>query len=94
MPRSRASSRPGARRRHPRIQGVTLAGKTGTAQNTEDPTRTHAWFVGFAPANQPAIVVAVLLEFGGHGPRAAQVASKIVAHYLKVVPTSHVQTEG
>jgi penicillin-binding protein 2 len=76
------------------IQGVTLAGKTGSAQNTEDPTRTHAWFVGFAPADRPTIVVAVLLEFGGHGGRAAQVASKIVAHYLKVVPTSHVQTEG
>lgn len=77
-----------------RIQGVALAGKTGSAQNTEDPTRTHAWFVGFAPADNPTIVVAVLIEFGGHGGHAARLASQIVAHYLKVVPTVHVQAEG
>lgn len=52
-----------------RIQGITLAGKTGTAQNEEDKTRDHAWFVGFAPADDPKIVVAVMIEFGGHGDR-------------------------
>ncbi len=76
------------------IQGLTLAGKTGSAQNSEDPNRTHAWFVGFAPAEDPKIVVAVLLELGGHGARAARVASKIVEHYLKAPPTVNVQTEG
>jgi penicillin-binding protein 2 len=67
-----------------RIEGLTLAGKTGTAQNTggED----HGWFVGFAPADRPKIVVAVLLEFGLHGSRAARIASKIIGHYLKVGP--------
>jgi penicillin-binding protein 2 len=76
------------------IQGVVLAGKTGTAQNTEDPVHNHSWFVGFAPADHPKIVVAVLIEFGGHGSHAARVASKIVEHYLKVAPASQIQTEG
>ena len=74
------------------IQGLTLAGKTGTAQNTggED----HGWFVGFAPADQPKIVVAVLLEFGLHGSRAAHIASAIIGHYLKVGPIEATMDEG
>ena len=76
------------------IQGIVLAGKTGTAQNTQDKNNDHAWFVGFAPANDPKIVVAVMLEFGGHGPRAAKIASKIIEHFLKAVPTQFLSTEG
>jgi len=64
-----------------RIQGVTIAGKTGTAQNPPNPD--HAWFVGFAPAEDPQVVVAVFLEFGEHGYAAARVASKIIEAYLK-----------
>lgn len=75
-----------------RIEGVMLAGKTGTAQ--AGPRGDHAWFVGFAPADAPRIVVAVMLEYGGHGTRAAHIASAIIAHYLKVAPASAVQTEG
>ena len=66
------------------IVGVRLAGKTGTAQNSQDPTRDHAWFVAMAPAEDAKVVVAVMLEFGGHGTRAARIASRIVEHYLKV----------
>jgi penicillin-binding protein 2 len=75
-----------------RIEGLTLAGKTGTAQNTggED----HGWFVGFAPADRPKIVVAVLLEFGLHGSRAARIASAIIGHYLKVGPIQATMDEG
>ncbi len=76
------------------IRGVMLAGKTGTAQNAHDPLRDHAWFVGFAPANDAKIVVAVMLEFGGHGTRAARIASKIIEHYLKVQTTQTLNTEG
>jgi len=74
------------------IAGLTLAGKTGTAQNTggED----HGWFVGFAPADKPKIVVAVLLEFGLHGSRAAHIASAIIGHYLKVGPIQAIMDEG
>ena len=74
------------------IQGLTLAGKTGTAQNTGGPD--HGWFVGFAPADNPKIVVAVLLEFGLHGSRAAHIASAIIGHYLKVGPINAVMDEG
>ncbi|MCE2940185.1 MAG: penicillin-binding protein 2 [Gemmatimonadota bacterium] len=66
-----------------RIADVTLAGKTGTAQNAQDPKNDHAWFVGFAPMEEPKIVVAVMLEFGGHGYRAARIASKVIESYLK-----------
>ncbi len=46
------------------ISGVEVAGKTGTAQHAagEDP---HAWFTGFAPADNPEVAVAVLVERGG-----------------------------
>jgi len=46
------------------ISGVSVAGKTGTAEQGEnDPP--HAWFVSFAPANDPKVAVAVILEDGG-----------------------------
>jgi penicillin-binding protein 2 len=74
------------------IQGLTLAGKTGTAQNPGG--NDHGWFVGFAPADKPKIVVAVLLEFGLHGSRAAHIASAIIGHYLKVGPIQAKMDEG
>jgi penicillin-binding protein 2 len=77
-----------------RIEGIMLAGKTGTAQTgkrVDGVELNHAWFVGFAPADKPTIVVAVMLEYGGHGGRAAHVASSIISHYLKVAPVTAVQ---
>lgn len=74
------------------IKGLVLAGKTGTAQNPPNPD--HAWFVGFAPADDPKIVVAVMIEFGGHGSRAAHFASNIIGHFLRVTPVEILQTEG
>jgi penicillin-binding protein 2 len=76
-----------------RIQGIVLAGKTGTAQNGTT-KGDHAWFVGFAPADDPTIVVAVMLEFGGHGTRAAHIASRIIEHYLKASASQYIETEG
>jgi penicillin-binding protein A len=46
------------------IPGVTVAGKTGTAQTVEG-AAPHAWFICFAPAENPQIAVAVLVENGG-----------------------------
>ncbi len=66
------------------IKGLVIAGKTGSAQNSENPNKDHAWFVGFAPAEEPKIVVAVFLEFGEHGYFAARVASKIIGRYLGI----------
>ena len=77
--------------------GATLAGKTGSAQTQSldrGKTCDHAWFVGFAPADKPKVVVAVMLECGGHGYLAARVASAIIGKYLGVTPISLIQTEG
>jgi peptidoglycan glycosyltransferase len=46
------------------IDGVTVAGKTGTAQ-TAPGESPHAWFIAFAPANAPRYAVAVIVEHGG-----------------------------
>jgi len=79
------------------IQGVLMGGKTGTAQtNTfkDGIEQNDAWFVGFAPAGDPKIVVAVMLEFGGHGTRAARIASAIIEHYLHAPATYRGVIEG
>jgi peptidoglycan glycosyltransferase len=47
-----------------RISGVSVAGKTGTAENGSDDPYT-LWFTGFAPADNPEVAVAVVVENGG-----------------------------
>ena len=74
------------------IRGLVIAGKTGTAQNP--PNKDHAWFVGFAPAEDPKIVVGVFLEYGEHGYFAARVASKIIGRYLGFTGAVTVNTQG
>jgi len=51
--------------------GPVVAGKTGTAQSGVNGEPDHSWFVGFAPFNNPKIVVAVIIEHGGVGATAA-----------------------
>ncbi|WP_265522432.1 peptidoglycan D,D-transpeptidase FtsI family protein [Oerskovia flava] len=46
------------------ISGVKVAGKTGTAEHRSD-AAPHAWFTGFAPADDPQVAVAVIVENGG-----------------------------
>ena len=46
------------------VSGVQVAGKTGTAQTTEE-AAPHAWFTAFAPADAPRVAVAVIVENGG-----------------------------
>jgi peptidoglycan glycosyltransferase len=56
------------------LPGVTVAGKTGTAElrpNSSDPKDADAWFVAFAPAEQPRVAVAVMLVGAGFGGKAA-----------------------
>lgn len=70
------------------IKGINVAGKTGTAENElthEKKNKEHAWFVGFAPAENPQIAVAVILEYSGStgGTIAAPIAKEIMAKYLK-----------
>ena len=66
-----------------RISGVRVAGKTGTAENATG--ESHAWFIGFAPADAPRIAVAIILETEGRsgGTAAAPVAREMVIQALK-----------
>jgi cell division protein FtsI/penicillin-binding protein 2 len=70
-----------------RLEDVVIAGKTGTAQSgsfRDGKELNHAWFTGYAPADNPRIVVAVMLEnVFYHGSVTANMASKIIAAYLK-----------
>ena len=73
-----------------------IAGKTGTAQvigmkqgekyiesQVNERHRDHAWFITFAPAEQPTIAMVVLVENGGHGSStAAPIARKVLDYYL------------
>jgi penicillin-binding protein 2 len=56
--------------------GVSVAGKTGTAQVSRG--ATHAWFIGFFPYDKPKYVICVLLENGGPGHAASVVARQII----------------
>lgn len=53
-----------------RIPGVTWAGKTGSTEALGQQL-THSWFVGYAPANDPKIAIAVVVERAGHGGKVA-----------------------
>ena len=88
--------------------GIESAGKTGTAQVValaKDPPRSdddipierrdHAWFVSYAPADDPRIVVAVLVEHGGHGGSvAAPIALEIVKAFLAPADETHEAAPG
>lgn len=76
---------------------VEIAGKTGTAQVVEMRgayvkseqlayfVRDHAWFVSYAPAQNPKIAVVVLVEHGGHGgSAAAPLAKKVIEKYIEL----------
>lgn len=64
------------------ISGVQVAGKTGSAQNPHG--KTHAWFIGFAPAEKPRVAVAVIVENGGAGGReAAPIAREIMKKVIE-----------
>jgi peptidoglycan glycosyltransferase len=67
--------------RRARIDGVQVAGKTGTAENSAD---DHNWFIGFAPADDPKIAVAVFVRNGGRtgGDVSAPIARTVIQAYL------------
>ena len=58
---------------------IQVGGKTGSAQAGN---KTHAWFVGFAPFDDPEIAVVAIIENGAHGAYAAQVAKDIFDSYF------------
>ena len=59
------------------IPGVSIAAKTGSAEPGGNRS-THAWYIAFAPAEEPVIAVAVLVEHGGTGGGAAAPIAKAV----------------
>ena len=65
-----------------KVPGVTIAGKTGTAQNPHG--RDHAWFIAFAPVKNPKIAMAVLVENAGFGGAiSAPIARELIRYYIK-----------
>lgn len=90
-----------------RIPGVEFSGKTGSAQRisndlrksglvAKDDAKDNGWFVGFAPRQNPEIVVAVLFEGGEHGALAAPVARDVIKSYfdkkIRISQTGPLQT--
>ena len=82
-----------ARARAAAIPGITVSGKTGSAQRVSNELRKsgkldkgeledNGWFVAFAPRENPEIVLAVLLEGGEHGGLAAPTARDIIKAYF------------
>ena len=75
-----------------------LLGKSGTVQNSQDPTRNHAWFAGIAGPRDspPEIVVVALVEFGDSGSGvAAPIVAKAADYYLRKrhgIATDTIQT--
>jgi len=68
-----------------KVPGITTAGKSGTAElgGTGEP---HSWFIGFAPAEDPRIAIAVLVERGGRGAeRAVPLAGSLMKLYFDTV---------
>ncbi len=86
-----------------RLADIEISGKTGTSQvisrkkndtrpEEERPAhlRPHAWFVAYAPSENPEIAVAVLVEHGEHGSSAAApVARELIKTYLRTEPPGH-----
>ena len=68
-----------------RLAALTIAGKTGTSQNPHG--ADHGWFIGFAPADKPEIVVGAIVEFAEHGTAVAPLVARSIARYLGIEDT-------
>lgn len=64
-----------------RIADLRIGGKTGTAQNPHG--AAHGWFIAFAPADAPRVVVGAVVEFAEHGTAVAPMVNRIIARYLQ-----------
>ena len=63
--------------------GIEIGGKTGSAEtSSSDGADVNAWFVGFAPYDDPEIAVVVIVENGGHGYYTAEVVKAVVQEYF------------
>jgi len=79
--------------------GVTVGGKTGSAETgTGEGADVNAWFVGFAPFDNPQIAVVVVIENGGHGFYTADVVKAVMQEYFgtnreNITENMSIQTE-
>ena len=70
------------RRADPKIKGLDIFGKTGTAENPHG--EPHAWFIGYGLKNDKMISIVIMLENGGHGGEvAAPIARSIFKKYFE-----------
>jgi penicillin-binding protein 2 len=83
-----------------RVPGLDISGKTGSAQVASNQVakgnknlRDNAWFVAFAPRDNPEIVVAVLYEGAEHGNFAAPSARDVIKAYFDKKAARHFTTE-
>lgn len=65
---------------------ISVGGKTGSAEAAGN--QVHAWFVGFAPFENPEIAIVVMVENGGHGNYTAEVVRDIMAEYFGMNTTN------
>ena len=63
-----------------RHSDLAVAGKTGTAQNPHG--KDHGWFIGFAPAEKPELVVGGIMEFAEHGTTVAPYVIRTLRRYI------------
>ena len=90
------------------IKGIEICGKTGTAQlfsrrsdevereeDIESHLKSHAWFVAYAPAVDPQIAIAVIVEHGEYGSKVAgPIARELIKTYIKRGKSGHGLTAG
>ena len=68
-----------------KLSGLSFsaAGKTGSAEYSQNKEESHAWFTGFAPVDNPQISVTVIIESAGSGgDYAVPIAKRIMENYL------------
>jgi penicillin-binding protein 2 len=63
-----------------RVAQLRIAGKTGTAQNPQG--EPHGWFIGFAPVENPEIVVGAIIEHAEHGSSVAPLVTRVIQKHL------------
>ena len=78
----------------PREQLVPSAGKTGTAEHGQKKKPAHSWYIGYAPADNPKVAVAVVVEYAGYGSTYAMpIAMKAMAGALQSLETPPEQAD-
>ena len=73
---------------------IEVAGKTGSAEAGVDENQkdvVNAWFVCFAPFENPEVAVVVMIENGGHGNYAAEVARDVLNQYFGMNETASIE---